>query len=132
VEGGRQKSIVLILAREFAATLATPMFVTDADGRLVFYNEPAEELLGQTFAETGEISAAEFVSLFHPEDREGKPLPIEKLPSRIAFLERRPAHSSLHITALDGTKREISSTAFPLFVREDEFLGVLAIFWERD
>jgi len=130
VEGRRQKSLVLILAREFAATLATPMFVTDDEGRLVFYNEPAEEILGQTFAETGEISAAEFVSLFHPEDLDGKPIPHEQLPSRIALLDGRPAHSSLRITALDGTKREISWQAFPLFVREDLFLGVLAIFWE--
>ena len=38
----RQKSLVLILAREFASNLATPIYIADADERLVYFNEPAE------------------------------------------------------------------------------------------
>ena len=49
----RQKQLVLILAREFAQQLVTPVFISDDEGRLVFYNESAEELLGRTFAEAG-------------------------------------------------------------------------------
>ena len=32
--------------RELADHLATPIFVVDAAGDLLFYNEPAEKLLG--------------------------------------------------------------------------------------
>ena len=39
--GGGPRSLPLILARELAANLATPMFLLDADGMLVFYNEAA-------------------------------------------------------------------------------------------
>jgi hypothetical protein len=42
-----QKNVVLILARGFAEQLATPMLIADAAGRLVFYNEPAEETIGR-------------------------------------------------------------------------------------
>ena len=40
----RQKNIALILARQFAGTLAMPMFIADGEGRVVFYNEPAGRL----------------------------------------------------------------------------------------
>ena len=41
-----QKSLVLILAREFASQLAMPTFIVDGGGSLVFYNEAAETIIG--------------------------------------------------------------------------------------
>src|SRR5437763_12977676 len=88
-QGRRQSNLVLILAREFASKLATATFVTDAEGNLVYYNEPAEHLLGRTFAEAGEVKADEWGSLYTVERPDGKPLPLEENPGRIALLERR-------------------------------------------
>ena len=51
-------NLPLILARELASNLATPMFLLDAGGMLVFYNDAAELLLGKPFAELGEIAPA--------------------------------------------------------------------------
>jgi PAS domain-containing protein len=126
-----QKNIALILARQFAATLAMPMFVVDAAGRLVFYNEPAEQLIGRTFAETGEITAREWTALLQPETLDGKEFEFEARPTGIALTERRPAHDRFRITGFDGRKRVISVTTLPLFARADEFLGMVAIFWEQ-
>ena len=126
----RGKDLVLILTRELATNLATAMFITDADGNLVFYNEPAERILGRPFAAAGEIAPSEWQTTFAVESLDGKPLPLEEMPSGIAFLERRAAHGDLRITGLDGTKHELSVTAFPLFKRGQEFLGMVAIFWE--
>jgi PAS domain-containing protein len=131
VEGGRQKNLALILARQFAAMLAMPMFVVDENGRLVFYNEPAEQLTGRTFAETGEMTAREWTSLLSPKTLDGKPVEFEARPTGIALLERRPAHDQFRITGFDGRERVISATTLPLFAREHEFLGVVAIFWEQ-
>ena len=131
MDGRRQKNLALILARQFAATLAMPMFVADAEGRLVFYNEPAEQLIGRTFAEMGEISAREWTTLLSPETLEGSPFEFEARPTGIALLERRPAHDRFRITGFDGRSRVISVTTLPLFARADEFLGVVAIFWEQ-
>src|SRR5438105_4624913 len=89
VDGPRQKPLVLILAREFASALAMPMFVADGDGNLVFYNEPAEEVLGKSFAEVGEISAEEWTNLFDPRDASGKPMPFGERPSGIALTKLR-------------------------------------------
>ncbi len=65
MDGRRQKNLILIVARELASKLATAMFIADAEGDVVFYNEPAEEILGRTFAEAGELSAENWTSLFH-------------------------------------------------------------------
>lgn len=126
----RQRNLLLILGREFASKLATPTFVADAEGNLVFYNEPAERLLGRTFAEAGEVKAEEWASLYKVEELDGTPVPLERNPAGIALLERRPAHSRLRITGLDGVTREIQATAFPLMSTPDELVGMVAIFWE--
>jgi PAS domain-containing protein len=131
VQERRQKNLVLILAREFASKLATATFITDAEGALVFYNEPAEEILGITFAEAGELRAEEWGSLWKLEELDGTAMPLEQTPGGIALRERRPTHRDLRLTGLDGVAREISATAFPLMATPDELVGMVAIFWER-
>ena len=128
---GRQKNLVLILAREFASKLATPMFIADADGDLVFYNEPAEAILGRTFGEAGEMNAESWRSMFSLEHLDGTPMPLEENPAGIALLERRPAHATFRMTGLDGRQRTISVTGLPLFAHVEELVGVVALFWEH-
>lgn len=130
VAGSQPKDLVLILAREFASKLALSVFIADGDGNLVYFNEPAEQLLGQTFAETGEIRAETWSQLYTTEKLDGTPIALTELPSGIALLQRRPAHSEIAITGLDGVRREISVTAFPLLSSETVLVGMMAIFWE--
>lgn len=132
MEGRSQKPLALILARELASQLATPTFIADADGELVFYNEPAEEILGRTFAEAGPMPAGGWSALFRIEDLDGAPLPLERMPAGIAFSERRPAHGQIRITGLDGQRRLISVTALPLFSSPTELVGVIVLFWQED
>jgi PAS domain-containing protein len=124
------RHLVLILAREFASRLAHPMLIIDAEGNLVFYNEPAEEVLGRSYAEAGAMPASEWQELFEAEDLEGNPTPLAEMPGGIAFYERKPAHGVLRITSLDGEQRMIEITAFPLFASVEDFVGVVTIFWQ--
>lgn len=127
----QQRPLPLILARELASQLATATFIADAEGQLVFYNEPAEEILGRSFAEAGSMSASEWGALFKLETLEGDPLPPEQMPAAIALLERRPAHGRLRITGLDGVKRTLSVTGIPLFASRVDCVGMLALFWQE-
>ncbi len=131
MEKTQQRNLVLILARELAANSATPMFVVDPDGTLVFFNEPAERVLGRTFAETGALGPQEWGTVFAPVDELGEPIPLDILPLTLALRELQPGHMSMKITGLDGEARLIAVTAFPLFARANEFVGALAIFWEE-
>lgn len=126
-----QKNLVLILAREFASKLATATFVTDAAGDLVFYNEAAEELLGRTFADVGEISATKWSSIFSITDLEGGPIPLEEIPGGVALIERRPAHRELRFTGFDGVPRDVSVTGLPLLSHADELVGSVSLFWPK-
>ena len=122
---------MLILAREFASNLATPIYIADTDETLVYFNEPAEKIAGRSFAEVGEIPVREFTEMLAPQAAGGQSLRREETPGGIAFAERRPAHGNLCVTGLDGTKREIATTGFPLFGPDEEFHGIMVIFWEQ-
>jgi PAS domain-containing protein len=125
-----QKHLALIIARELATQLATAMFIADAQGRLVFYNEAAEEILGKTFAEAGMMPADGWTSQFRLEELDGTPMPLERMPAGIALMERRPAHGKLWMTGLDGQRRLLAVTAVPLFASETEVVGMIALFWQ--
>jgi PAS domain-containing protein len=123
------KHLVLILAREFASNLATPMMLTDAHGTLIFFNEAAEAIVGRTFAEAGEMPFGEWSERFAARTPDSAPLPPERRPVALALEERRATHERLVVRGLDGVQREIAVTAFPLFAHADEFVGVVGIFW---
>ncbi len=131
MEKTQQRNLVLILARELAANSATPMFVVDPQGTLAFFNEPAERVLGRSFAETGPLGPNEWGTVFSPIDGDGTAIPVEELPLTKAMRQLEPGHVEMSITGLDGEARQIAVTAFPLFARADEFVGALAIFWEE-
>jgi PAS domain-containing protein len=124
------KSLPLILARELAANLATPMFLIDASGILVFYNEAAELLIGRSFGEVGELAATDFGAVLQLSDPDGTPLRRRDTPAGVAFFERRPAHRVLVATGYDGVRRTVDVTAYPLFGAANEMHGVVTVFWE--
>ena len=125
-----QKEIELILARQLASYLVMPIFIVDPKGTLIYYNEPAEGILGRHFEETGEMLVEEWSTLFNPTDENGKPLAPESLPLVIALTQHRPAHRDMWIEGLDGVRRLIEVTAFPINGQAERYLGALAIFWE--
>ncbi|MGP0028889.1 MAG: hypothetical protein ACLPVF_00090 [Acidimicrobiales bacterium] len=127
---GSSKSLPLILARELAANLATPMFLIDAGGMLVFYNDAAGLLLGKPFAELGEIPSGEFGEALQLATPDGDRVRRRDSPAGVAFFERRPAHRTLMATAYSGVRRQYEATAYPLFGAADEMHGVVAVFWE--
>jgi len=122
--------VELILMKQVASYLALPIFLVDPEGTLLYFNEPAEDLLGRRYDETGEMPLDEWGTIFLPTDRQGVSLPPEQLPLAIAVQQRRPAHGQLSIVGLDGMKRHLSVTAFPLIGQNERYLGSVAIFWE--
>ncbi len=128
-----QHPIEVILMRQLASYLATPIFVVDSEGNMLFYNEPAEALLGRPFDDVGDMPLKAWSSTaFAPTDVNGSPLPPEALPLVVALRERRPAHRTLKFTGLDGVARKIEVTAFPLEGQGARHLGAVAIFWQAD
>jgi PAS domain-containing protein len=130
VDGMAQREIEVILTRQLASCLTLPIFIVGPDGTLIFYNEPAEAILGHRFEETGEMPAKEWSSVYRATDSADQPVPGERLPLMIALREHRPAHDVLWIRGRDQVRRRIATTAFPLIGQAGRHLGAVAIFWE--
>lgn len=126
-----QQEIEVILSRHLAECLAMPIFIVNPEGDLIFYNEPAEVILGTLYNETGVMPASEWTTRFHPVDQDGNSMPPEELPLIIALSQHYPAHKIFWIVGSDGNLREIEVTALPLIGQADRFLGGIAIFWEK-
>jgi PAS domain-containing protein len=122
--------IQIILARQLAGYLNVPLFLVDPKGNLLFYNEPAEMILGQRFDETGEMPAEVWSTAFAPEDDGGNPISPNELPLMIAIAKQRPAYRRFFIRGLDGCLRDVEVTAIPIVGLDGEFLGAAALFWE--
>lgn len=127
---GSPKSLPLILARELASHLATPMFLLDAGGMLVFYNDAAALVLGKPFAELGEIPSGEFGAALQLSTVEGTTIQRRESPAGIAYYQRQPAHRTVMATGFSGERRTYEATAYPLLGAQGEMHGVVAVFWE--
>ena len=122
--------VELILMKQLASYLAMPILLVGDDGTLLFYNEPAEALLGERYDETGEIAYAEWAQLFNPMDRSGRPLGSHETTLGRAMRDDRPTHGEISLAGLDGIRRELSVTAFPLVGQNERRLGYVVLFWE--
>lgn len=130
-DGMAQQEIEIILARQLASYLAVPIFLIGPDGTLLFYNEPAEGILGKRFDETGKMPVEEWSRMFEPTDEAGDPLDAGELPIVVALEEGRLAHRPMWIQGLDGQRRSIEVASFPLQGQGNRSLGAVAVFWER-
>jgi PAS domain-containing protein len=126
-----QQPVELILIRHLASRLKVPVFVIDADGSMVYFNELAEPVLGRRFDEMRVLSLAEWTGLFRP-TASGRALDIEEVPLVVALRQARPVHHQVQFTAADGAPRSIEVTSFPLIGAQDEVIGAVAMFWEND
>ena len=127
----QQKSLVLILARGLADELASAIFLVDQEGKLVYYNDAAAQILGKSFGEAGEMVMSEWATEFLPTDLNGQPLRPDEVPLVVAVKHQQISHRDLRIVGADGETRQIAVTALPLFARKEEFVGAVGIFWEH-
>ena len=125
-----QYEVEVILARHLAENLALPMFIVDPEGNLIFFNEPAESILGIRFGDTGLLPASEWSTMFEPMDQDGKPFPPEEMPLMISMMHGHPAHRGFWIKGFDEKLRQLEVTAIPLVGQAGTMLGAMAIFWE--
>jgi PAS domain-containing protein len=122
-------TIEIILNRQLADCLAIPVFITDTTGNLLFYNEPAEEILGKRYEDTGEMPIEEWSTIFKNKDEDGNPLSPDSLPLVKTLRNQLPYFKTFRIESLQGRSERISVTSYPIIGRAGKFLGAVAIFW---
>jgi PAS domain-containing protein len=121
--------IEIILNRQLADCLAIPVFITDTVGNLLFYNEPAEDILGKRYEDTGEMPVEMWSTIFKTKGEDGKPLDPEELPLVKTLLNQLPYFKTFWIESLQGKAEKISVSSYPIIGRAGVFHGAVAIFW---
>ena len=122
--------IQIILIRQLAGYLGVPLFLVDPKGDLLFYNEPAEAIIGLRFEETGAMPVQTWTSMFQQTDEQGQSIPREELPLMVALATRRPAYKRFSIHGMNGARRHLEVSAIPIVGLQGEFLGAISLFWE--
>jgi nitrogen fixation/metabolism regulation signal transduction histidine kinase len=120
--------IEIILTRQLAEYLSVPLLLVDSKGNLLFYNEPAESILGQRFEDTGGMPVEQWSKSFTAVDEEGQAIAPDDLPLMVTLSTHMPAHRRLHIVDGDAS-RAMEVTAIPIAGLHGDFLGAAAMFW---
>ncbi|WP_047414736.1 hypothetical protein [Cellulophaga sp. Hel_I_12] len=124
--------IEIILSRQLADCLTVPVFIVNPEGTLLFYNEPAEGILGKKFQDTGPMPVDDWGTSFFPHDEDGKDLNPLELPLVQTIRNKVPAHKTFWIKSLNGKSTKISVTSIPIIGRSKVFSGAMAIFWDNE
>jgi PAS domain-containing protein len=125
-----QREIEIILLRQWASHMSLPIWVAGINGDLLYYNEPAEDLLGVRFDEAGVMPLAKLAEVFQVTAADGSPMKGDEIPLAVALQQRRPNHQRLRYCGLDGVWRDVELTAFPFEGEGRRPLGAVAIWWE--
>ena len=126
------QSVEMILVRQLAGYLFVPVLVVDTSGTVVFYNEPAERILGVRFEETGRIDPDEAERLVELSDDPAAGPDGAGRPLLTALQQRRPIYARRWLLRrTDRVRLHVELTVFPVIDQEERVLGAVAMFWER-
>jgi len=120
----------LILARNLVSIVSLAAVLVDVDGRIIFYNDAAAEIVGSPFEEIGTMSRDEWNTRYGPLDDDGAPLAADELPLTIAIREGRPAYARFRIRGNRGLLA-VEAGALPL-LGPAGYHGAMIFFWIAD
>ncbi|HEY3727119.1 MAG TPA: hypothetical protein VGL51_08095 [Solirubrobacteraceae bacterium] len=119
------------MARNLAENMLLAAFLLDADGTLVFFNEPAGVLVGSPFEEIGPLPQEAWAARFGPFEDDGEAAALDSLPLAITVREGRPAQGRFHFRSASQDARQVDVSAIPLLAA-DGFHGALILFWPAE
>jgi PAS domain-containing protein len=122
-----EQPLELILARNLVSIVSLAALLVDVEGRIVFYNDAAAEIVGSPFEEIGTMTREEWNAHYGPFDEQGAPLPADELPLTVAVREGRPAYARLRIRG-DRGMMEVEAGALPL-LGPAGYHGAMVVFW---
>jgi PAS domain-containing protein len=127
-----QQPVESILVRQLAGYLSVPVLIVDPTETVIFYNEPAERILGIRFDETGPVSPETADRLVELSDDPAIAAEGVVRPMLVALRERRPAHARRWVRIREDDRRfQVEITAFPLIGQDDTLLGAVVMFWRH-
>ena len=125
-----QHPIEIILLQQWASMMSVPIWITDASGDLVYFNEATEALIGVRFEDGDSLSAGDLAARFEISDVDGNDLPRHERPLLIALEKQQPAQRHIRIRTADGASKVIADTAIPIVGEANRPLGAMVLLWD--
>jgi PAS domain-containing protein len=122
-----EQPLELILARNLISIVSIAALLVDSDGRIIFYNDAAAEIIGAPFEEIGVLEQDDWSARYGPFGPDGAPLAPDELPLTIAVRESRPAYGRFSVRAESGSL-EVEAGALPL-AGPAGYHGAIIVFW---
>jgi PAS domain-containing protein len=123
----QEQPLELILARNLVSIVSLAAVLVDVQGRIIFYNEAAADIVGSPFEELGAMTRQEWNARFGPFDDHGHPLASSELPLAVAVREGRPAYARMRVRG-DRGLLEVEAGALPL-LGPAGYHGAMVFFW---
>ena len=123
----QEQPLERILARNLVSIVSLAAILIDVEGRIVFYNDAAGEIVGSPFEEIGAMTREEWNTRFGPVDEQGAPVASDELPLAVAVREGRPAYARFRIHGKRGLL-EVETGALPL-LGPAGYHGAMVFFW---
>ena len=117
----------LILARNLVSIVSVAALLVDVEGRIIFFNDAAAEVVGSPFEEIGTMTREQWNARYGPVDEHGVPLASDELPLTIAIREGRPAYGRFRIRG-DRGLLAVEAGALPL-LGPAGYHGAMIFFW---
>jgi PAS domain-containing protein len=122
-----EQPLELILARNLVSIISVAAALIDVNGRVVFYNDAAAEVVGTRFEDTGPLTRDQWTADTGPFDEEGRPMPYDELPLTIAVREGRPSYARFRVRTDRGLVL-VEAGALPL-IGPAGYHGAVILFW---
>lgn len=108
--------------RKLIHSLETPLYTTDAEGRITLYNQAAADLWGRE-PEIGKDLWCGSFKIFHTD---GSNLPLEECPMAVCLKEQRPVYGEEILVARpDGAIRNVVPHPQPIFDDSGKMIGAI-------
>jgi PAS domain-containing protein len=126
----QEQPLELILARNLVSIVSLAALLVDVEGRIIFFNDAAAEIVGSPFEEIGTMTREAWNAKYGPFDEHGVPLAADQLPLTRAIREGRPAYARLRVRGERGLL-EVEAGALPL-LGPAGYHGAMVFFWVAD
>lgn len=108
--------------KQLLRSIHTPIYTTDAEGRITFYNQAAADLWGRE-PEIGQDLWCGSYKIFNPD---GSDLPLESCPMAVCLREQRAVHDEeILVVRPDGTLRNVAPHPQPVFDDSGNMTGAI-------
>lgn len=124
-----QKSIELILLRQWSDCLSTPVLLFDNNRDLVYYNSASEKFLDWRFSDTGEMNIDVWSPLLIFYDKNNNAFSSNKMPIQYTLKYKIPVLEKAYLR-ISNMLKPVAVNSVPIMDHTNELVGVFALFWD--